>query len=240
MNAHHDHDDLIQRDIDGRITGEERTRLASLLASDPTAREEHQRLAGLRDLLASLPKEEPPAHLSVKVLRDIRARRGARGAWSFWPGGRVALGYGYAAAAGAALAILAVHVATGGRAFGPEPSPGSAAATIGSATAGGSWLSYRGVDGNIALDVAAPGKGTLDVTVAYDPSAFQLVGITNRNAGIDKVAAEGGEIRWTQDRPQRVTVLLSPRKTGGARVEVKYSAQGGVLGGGSVELPGIN
>jgi anti-sigma factor RsiW len=240
MNAHHDHDDLIQRDIDGRITEEERTRLASLLASDPTAREEHRRLAGLRDLLAGLPQEEPPAHLSVKVLRDIRARRGAKGAWSFWPGGRVALGYGYAAAAGAALAILAVHLATGGRAFGPEPSPGSASATIGSATAGGSWLSYRGVDGNIALDVAAPGKGNLDVTVAYDPTAFQLVGITNHSAGIDKVTAEGGEIRWTQDRPQRVTVLLAPRKAVGARVEVKYSAEGGVLGGGSVELPGIN
>ena len=239
MKAHDDHDDLIQRDIDGRITENERTRLAALLADDPGARQDHRRLASLRDLLAGLPPEEPPAHLSVKVLRDIRARRGAKGAWSFWPGGRLALGYGYAAAAGAALAILAIHAATGGRAFGPEPSPRNAVATIGSETTG-PWLSFRGADGKVALDVAAPEKGAVDVTVAYDPKSFQLVGVTNRTGGLDHLSTGDGQVRWSQDRPQRVTLLLTPRTSAGARVEVKYSAEGKVLGGGSVELPGIN
>jgi len=239
----HDHDDLIQRDIDGRITEEERTRLAALLADDPGAREEHRRLASLRDLLAGLPPEEPPAHLTMKVLRDIRARRGGKAAWSFWPGGRLALGYGYAAAAGAALAILAIHVATGGRAFGPESSPRNAVATIGSpagANSAGSWLSYRNLEGSIAVDVAPPAQGVLDVTVAFDANAFTLLGVSNKNGGLDQLVAGNGQIRWSQDRPQRVTLLLTPRTTTGARVEVKYSAEGKVLGGGSVELPGIN
>ncbi|HJQ97923.1 MAG TPA: hypothetical protein VJ826_06370 [Candidatus Polarisedimenticolaceae bacterium] len=242
MKAYDDHDDLIQRDIDGRITEEERARLAALLADDPGAREEHRRLAGLRDLLAGLPPEEPPAHLSVKILRDIRARRGAKGAWGFWPGGRLALGYGYAAAAGAAVAILAIHVATGGRVFGPEPSPRNAVATIGSGATNpaGPWLSYRGLDGSIAVDVAPPAQGTLDVTVAYDAKAFALLGVTNKSGGLDQLVAGDGHVRWAQDRPQRVTLLLAPRTAAGARVEVKYSAEGKVLGGGSVELPGMN
>jgi anti-sigma factor RsiW len=244
MSSHHDpNDDLIQRDIDGRITEDERTRLAALLASDPVSREEHRRLAGLRDLLASLPQEEPPAQLSIKVLRDIRARRGARAAWGFWPGGRLALGYGYAAAAGAALAILAVHVATGGRAFGPDPSPRNAAATIGSPVApaaGGPWLSFHNMDKNIAVDVAAPGKGALEVTVAYDAKAFQLLGITNPNGGLDQLSASDGQIRWSQKRPQRVTLVLAPRSESGARLDVKYTGERGIWGVGNLDLPGVN
>lgn len=225
--------DLIQRDIDGRLSETERARLSSLLAADPSAREEHRRLESLRDMLAGLPKEDPPAQIRASVLRDIRARRSARPGWSF---GRFALGYVYAAAAGAALAILGVHIVTGGRAFGPDSLGGNAAATIGSP----SFLSYRSQDGNLALDVAPTGKGSLDLVLAYDPGSFDFLGITDKTGGIERLDASDGQVRWSQERPQRVTVLLAPRKAGTARVDVRYTGEGGVSGGGSVDLPGIN
>ena len=225
--------DLIQRDIDGRLTEAERKTLSDLLAADPAAREEHRSLENLRDMLAGLPKEEPPGHLRASVLREIRVKRNGRPAWSF---GRFALGYAYAAAAGAALAILGVYIVTGGRVLGPNPLEPNAAATIGSA----SFLSYRSQAGNLAVDVDPPGKDSLDVVLAYDPASFELLGISNKTGGIQKLEAAEGQVRWSQERPQRVTVLLAPRKPGVSRVDVRYTGQGGNSGGGSLELPGIN
>lgn len=225
--------DLIQRDIDGRLTAAERKHLSDLLAADPVAREEHRRLESLRDMLAGLPKEDPPGHLRASVLREIWAKRGAQPAWSF---GRFALGYAYAAAAGAALAILGVHIVTGGRVFGPNSLEPNAAATIGSA----SFLSYRSQAGNLAVDVDPPGKGSLDIVLAYDPASFELLGISNKTEGIGRIEATDGQVRWSQERPQRVTVVLAPRKPGVSRVDVRYTGEGGNSGGGSLELPGMN
>ena len=225
--------DLIQRDIDGRLTEAERKHLSDLLATDPVAREEHRRLESLRDMLAGLPKEDPPGHLRASVLREIRAKRtAARPAWSL---GRFALGYAYAAAAGAALAILGIHIVTGGRVFGPSSLEPNAAATIGSA----SFLSYRSQAGSLAVDVDPPGKGSLDIVLAYDPASFELLGISNKTEGIERIEAADGQVRWSQERPQRVTVLLSPKKPGVSRVDVKYTGEGGTSGGGSLELPGM-
>jgi hypothetical protein len=225
--------DLIQRDVDGRLTEAERKHLSDLLAADPAAREEHRSLENLRDMLAGLPKEEPPGHLRASVLREIRAKRSTPLAWSF---GRFALGYAYAAAAGAALAILGVHIATGGRVFGPNSLEPNAAATIGNA----SFLSYRSQAGNLAVDVDPPGKGSLDIVLTYDPASFELLGISNKTEGIGRIEATDGQVQWSQERPQRVTVLLAPRKHGVSRVDVKYRGQGGNSGGGTLELPGIN
>lgn len=225
--------DLIQRDIDGRLSDVERSHLTELLAADPAAREEHRRLESLRDMLAGLPKEDPPGHLHTTVLRDIRARRSARTGWAF---GRFALGYAYAAAAGAALAILGVNIVTGGRAFGPDSLGGNAAATIGSP----SFLSYRSVEGSLALDIVPSGKGPVDLVLAYDPGTFDLLGISNKTGGIERLEATDGQVRWSQERPERATVLLAPRKAGTSRVDVRYTGEGGISGGGSIQLPGIN
>lgn len=232
-----DIDDLIQRDVDGRLSEEEQATLVSLMERDPAAREEHRRLIGLRDLLADVPKVDPPAHLTAKVLREIRVRRASDGAHGFWPRGRFALGYLYAAAAGAAVALLSVQV------LGPGPSPGNSAATIGGPAGAASargWLSYRAARGKWAVDVLPPGKGAQEVTLAYDPASFELLGISNETGAIDQIDAAGGRIRWSQERPARVTVLLAPRSAAGARVDVRYAGEGGQAGNGSVELPGID
>lgn len=236
MNNSHEIPDLIQRDIDGRLTEEERARLAAHLAVDPAAREEHRRLGSLRDLLAALPPETPPAHLTARVLRDLRARRVAPSGWRFWPGNRVFLGYGYAAAAGAAVALLGVQILTGGRAFGPGPLDQNAVATIGSR----SFLSLRTLEGSLALDVEPPTSRHVDVVLAYDPATVRLLGISNRAGGIDRIEAGDGRIQWGQDPAQRVTVLLAPRTPAGSRVEVRFSEAGGSGGSGSVEIPGRN
>ena len=225
--------DLIQRDIDGRLTDAERMHLSDLLAADPAAREEHRSLENLRDMLAGLPQEEPPGHLRASVLREIMTKRNGKPAWSL---GRFALGYAYAAAAGAALAILGVYVVSGGRILGPNPLEPNAAATIGSA----SFLSYRAQGANLAVDVDPPGKGSLDLVLAYDPASFELLGISNKTGGIERIEASDGKVQWSQERPQRVTVLLAPKKPGVSRVDVKYMGQGGTSGGGTLELPGIH
>jgi anti-sigma factor RsiW len=249
---------LIQADVDGVATEKEKARLHEVLARDAEARAEHARLRDLREFLATIAPEEPPAELVSRVMRRIRAERapaprsGLVGRlFGFWPGGRVAIPFAYAAAAGAAIGVLGYHVLVGGGALGPDAIERDAAATIGSAPMGvetgrlalvagrvSGSAALRELDGSFALDVELPAGGPLDVSVAYDPAAVKFIGISNRTGGVDQIAIADGTVRWSQDRPQRVTVFLTPRSPAASRVQVRFEGEGGIGGGGSMDLPG--
>jgi hypothetical protein len=90
------------------------------------------------------------------------------------------------------------------------------------------------------LDVELPADGTLAVSLAFDPSAVKLVGITNRTGGIDHIQIADGTVSWSQSQPQKVTVFVVPRTRSGSRVAVRFTGAAGAEGGGALELPGRN
>jgi hypothetical protein len=258
MSTHADLHDLIQADLDGRASPSDRARLNELLAGDAEAREEHRRLRSLRDLLATIPPEVPPANLGTRIIRALRAERSktAGSRWpllSFWPGGRVVIPYAYAAAAGAAIAVVGLHFFPGGGPFVPDAVEREAAATIGSAPVGtesgrlvlsggnvqGS-ATLRTLDDGLALDVELPAHGDLSVHLGFDPASVKFVGIANRTGGIDHIQIADGTVSWSQSQPQKVTVFVVPRSPAGSRVDVRFTEAGGATGGGSLDLPGRN
>lgn len=258
MSVKHEIFELMHAEIDGVATEAQRARLQTALADSPEAREEYARLQGVTRLLAEVKSVEPPAHLTADVMRAIRNRRHASGGgWiqrlrDLWPGGRVALPYAYAAAAGAAIGILGLQVLTGSRTLGPDMFERDAAATIGTlsgipagrteltGTAVRGSASVRRLDGSLALDVDLTSQGPVDVSLAFDPAAAQFLGISNRTGGADRIQIADGTIRWSQSRSERVTVLFAPRRGGSSRIEVGISGRDGIAGHGTVELPARN
>lgn len=250
--------ELMHAEIDGVANEVERTRLREALAGSAEIREEYARLQGVTRLMAELKPVHPPAQLTSEVMRAIRARRrAAAGGWvqrlrDLWPGGRVALPYAYAAAAGAALGILGFQVLAGSRTHGSDLFERDAAATIGApsgtpagrteltGTAVSGSASVRRLGDSLALDLDVSSQGPAEVSLAFDPSSAQFLGISTRNGGAGRIQVADGTVRWSQARRERVTVLFAPRTAGSSRIEVGVSGEGGIAGGASVELPSRN
>lgn len=249
---------LIQADIDGVATDKERAKLRELLANDAEARAEHQRLCELRAFLGTIQPEQPPTQLLSQVMRRIRTESAAapeggflRKIFGSWPGGRVALPYAYAAAAGVAVGVLGYHLVVVGSSFGHDALERDAVATIGSAPAGletgrlaltaGAFkgsATLRQLDETLAIDLDLPAQGLLDVSLAYDPAAVKIIGISNKTDGDNRVAMADGIVRWSQSGPQKLTVFLASRTPAGSRIEVRFAGQGVAGGEGSLEIPG--
>jgi len=193
MSIHPEILELIHTAIDGVATEAEQIRLRDAIARDPAVRDEYRRLQGLSELLSHVEPEEPPAQLVPSVMRAIRARRGRVRA--FWPGGRVALRYAYAVAAGAVIGALGLHLASGGSLFAPAVPERDAGATIGaSAGAGRLDLAPAGVQGFATLRMSPSGTaigldlnatGRVEFVLRYDPA---------RDGGrVDVLVVRGGQ-----------------------------------------------
>ena len=144
-------------------------------------RDEYRRLKGLCELLAKVAPEEPRADLAPAVMRRVRARKSAasngfldRLRYS-WPGGRVAIRYAYAVAAGAVIGVLGLHLASGGSLFSPSvPERDATATLLPSVSASRLDLAPAGVRGVATLRPSASGASIgLDIA-AGEPVEFVL------------------------------------------------------------------
>ena len=186
MSIHPDIQELIHASIDGVASDAQEARLRDAMARDPEVRDEYRRLTGLCEILARVAHEEPSPELAGAVLRGIRARRaGSRTGFmdrvrDAWPGGRVAIRYAYAVAAGAVIGILGFHVATGASLFGPAVPERDASATLMPAARasrldlapagvpGTATLTPSGTGAAIGLDLN--GKEPVELVLRFDPS----------------------------------------------------------------------
>jgi hypothetical protein len=178
MSIHPEILELIHAALDGVATEAEQLRLREAIARDAAVRDEYRRLLGLSELLARVEPEEPPAGLVPGVMRAIRARRGSVRA--FWPGGRMAVRYAYAVAAGAVIGALGLHLASGGSLFAPAVPERDAGATIGTPFAAGRLdLAPAGIRGFATLRPSPSGTvigldlnatGPVEFVLRYDPA----------------------------------------------------------------------
>jgi len=67
----HDHE-LVQRDVDGETSAEEKTGLRLRLEADPELRDLHQALEGVRRELDGVGLVDPPPGLRADILRSVR------------------------------------------------------------------------------------------------------------------------------------------------------------------------
>ena len=186
MSIHPEILDLIHADIDGVATEAEQVLLRDAIAGNASVRDEYRRLRGLCDVLAQVERVAPPAQLAPAVMRAIRAHRGtARGGFlnrmrASWPGGRVALRYAYAVAAGAVIGVLGLWVVTGGGLFGPVVPERDATATIGPSPGSGRLdLAPAGIRGfatlrpstsGTAIGLDLSGAEPVELVLRYDPA----------------------------------------------------------------------
>lgn len=68
-----EHEDLIQRGLDQRLTPDEQAKLRVVLTRFPLARETHQRLRAVVGELEQSGQVDPPADLTAAVMRDVMA-----------------------------------------------------------------------------------------------------------------------------------------------------------------------
>jgi hypothetical protein len=193
--------ELIQAELDGIATQAEQIRLRDAIARDPAVRDEYRRLRGLCDLLAQVEPSEPPARLAPNVMRAVRSTRAARSAGIFgrmrasWPGGRVAIRYAYAVAAGTVIGVLGLHLASGGSLFGPAVHERDAGATLAPAHHTGRLdLGPTGIEGFATLSPSQIGTSIgLDWTAA-EPVEFVLRYDPAKEGGsLDVVVVRRGE-----------------------------------------------
>jgi anti-sigma factor RsiW len=201
MSIHPDTLALIHATIDGVATEAEQLLLRDAIARDAEVRDEYRRLCGLCALLAQIEPEEPPAQVVPGVMRAVRAHRGtprggfARRVRDLWPGGRVALRYAYAVAAGAVVGILGSHLAAGGGLFGPAVPERDATATIGpSHDADRLDLAPAGIRGFATVRPSVSGTAIgLDLSAA-EPVEFVLRYEPAKDGGrVDVLVVRGGE-----------------------------------------------
>jgi len=241
--------DLIQAEIDGVATPEQREALRGWADRDPSVREELRDMQGLSELLSRVEKVAPPETLAADVMRAIRLERRSkaqdRGGWlrSFWPSGRAALPFAYAAAAGAAVCFLAIRglsgvpatdaagtmMAPAGDAIGrSELRAGSLRGEATLRRAGGSFL--------IEISLDAPGSGT--VGLRFDPSETVVLGIVGGSHGLSSVAGAQGELSFSQRSGDKVRVLVSSRSPRPSRVSLELTGASGERARGALDVPG--
>jgi anti-sigma factor RsiW len=211
MSIHPDLIELMHADIDGLASEAEQRSLREAIARDPEVRDEYRRLRGLSDILARVAPEMPEDDLVPSVLRRVRAHRSATKAGFFprmleaWPGGRVAIRYAYAVAAGALIGIVAVHVATGGRLLGPAVPDRDASATL----------------------LPKPGASRLDLTAAGVSGYVTLAPAAKTGSGADF----GLDV--TANEPVELVVRYTPAD-GGGKLDVSVVKDGAPVPAGSI------
>jgi len=237
--------DLIQADLDGKLSTAESAELARLLLQDPEARRLHDELRRTHTLLREVPAAQPPPGLRPAILASIglssRSTTPGSGGGGRWPalrlaaaivGGLVAAGIGYtlldAGQPGADLqgSLGAAIPATAG---------GQAATSADQASFQAEGIEARATlrrsGAGMRLDLELGGTIPYEVVATFDPESGAYVGadgdatITRGNGTVVIQAQPGGPVRtleFTGHTPiglqvrSRDRVLASQELTAGA------------------------
>lgn len=252
-----DPNDLIQAEIDGLATPEEREALRAWAERDPSVREELREMRGLADLLARVPKVAPPQDLASGVMRAVRLSKKDNPALSplarlraLWPSGRTVLPFAYAAAAGAAACFLAIRAFSGGAVPGSSVPDSAAVGTMMAPSGdllGHSDLVAPGVRGqaslrkagsSYAIEISLDSPESGEIGVRFDPKDTMFVGIAGPSHGLAKVEGAEGVVRFSQQSNQRVDVILASRVPHATRVSLELTGGSGRPAQGTLEIPG--
>lgn len=248
--------ELMNAEIDGRLSGSERQRLQALLERDALLRTHFERLKALSRVLAEDRVADPPRDLHQSIMRDIgkSAAAGRAGTLKRRIPPRVTLRYLYAIAAGLFLGIAGLSWYAGGIVGSPvdgrevagsmSPRPGRPAPAplyqvdIDSAGVQGTvFLTRHEGDYSLTLDLRA--DEPVGAILAFDPGQITLKG-HDAEEGMGNLRLDESGLSWRMEGVLRVTIHLASRSQEAAEVRLGFEGPGGFVQAGEIILPPEN
>jgi hypothetical protein len=235
--------DLINRDIDGVLSGDEKRRLEHVMHRNGQARRLHTELSRMSSTLRGIPQAEPPAHLANRIRAAVHAGETLlaprRRTWRDLVGTLIhpssPLRYASIFAGGVAVGVLLftlflqpVNVATmeDGAAAGSLVARTETVSVDAGGAAGTITIVRREGIRDIGLRLALPAGVTAQV--AYDPARVALGALRGIETTAGSVTVRDGLLELTGTGVQGCTLEVIPRAAG-ASVSVDLVSGGATL-----------
>jgi hypothetical protein len=246
--------ELINAEIDGRLSPSERAELEALLAADPATLELRDDLRTVAEQLADLPELEPPGALR-------RAIRGAMSSAAAPPEGEVSLAsrlrHWLGAPATLRLAgVFAAGLAVGAFVLAPDQGLGlrGLSGTMAAYEAGADdavdrlTMDEAGITGSVGIhdrgslyvieyDLTA--EEPVEVVTAYKGSDASFNGFAHIGDGDTRAVAEGQRVWLSVDGHRRYAIFLSRPESQAGEVEIDVYAGDRLLHRGNLRVPAV-
>jgi len=243
MAINQEHLDLINADVDGEISHEDKGRLAALLAENDEARAMHAELVSLCGSIESIEAESPPPHLRHVIMNSIKPAPASKSSPSFieWLIAMPAFKYSATFAAGVILTLSAVSSdqhsnraldnVTGLVGTIADPVKGDLLSTIAvdNAKVVGQ-VSLRSAGSMLILDFDLVTSGPVVIDASYPERTIWFNGFGQLESSGTTISAKSGSVTLGMDGKRRYAVYLH---NGGEQrettVDIRFSAGGEVV-----------
>jgi len=249
MAINENYTDLINADIDGEISDEERTELQAFLADSADGRALHGELSSLCHTLDNVDEEEPPAHLTHVIMNSVPK---APAADEQSPGflqvlfSTPALKYAATFAAGVFLALSIVNSSqisnqafddvTGlvGTVAEPVDSSLSSSISVTELDFAGT-VSLRSAGSLMILDFDLVSKDHIEIEADYSDPNIWFNGFAQLESEGTTISAENGLVRLGMEGKRRYAVYLHNQGGHETTVNLRFMADGEVVHEASLE-----
>ena len=232
--------ELINADIDGEITSDEKAELTRVLENDAEARAMHEQLSALCESLDSEAQIDPPPHLRHVIMNQVPEKSAEPESESWLHALFVTPAVRYAAtfAAGVIMTILIVDSGqieqtrfddmtrlVGTVSDTSEYGPAVASMTIHKADVAGQ-VALRRADPIMILDFNLATKGPVDIVASYTDRTVWFNGFAQLEATGTSITADDGEIRIQVNGKRRYAVFLHNSDSRNVSIELQFFANG--------------
>lgn len=251
--------ELINEDVDGTISSDEKRELDAYLADHPDARRLHEQLKELPRLLLEVNQVEPPPELKQAILSEVRPgryrrkQRRSRSAGLSLFGGKFDFRYAYGFAAGLIFGVAIYAIAlVGGTQDGqldPLDISGSAlqrGSSEGTKTVDSFAFDVDGVQGRLQADLGrdqvilhlhVKAERAIEVALNFDRSRISFQGYRLSSAQTGELKLSAGQVRIMHEGESEYNLLfgLLSGQTSDIRFEIYAD---GLLFGRTIDLTG--
>ncbi len=230
------HEELIQRDIDGETSDQEKIALRDYVTNNEEARNLEAGLTKLARILMHVESVDPPADLAKSIAAALPPRRRTPASVLVprsWLARFPALKYGYALAAGLILG-LALHPFLFNQASIPPGSdlrgsmvpriPGGQLSLNSDGVS--SMISLRAADSVATLELDLESQKTVQFEVGFDSAQVEVKGLNQQISSVESFRAEPGRIIVQCEGKHCFTVLLANLKSFDANLIVGVFTSG--------------
>ena len=228
--------ELINADIDGEITSDEKTELDGILESDADARALHQELSGLCETLDSNEQLDPPPHLRHVIMNQIPndQQQEPETGWLRALFVTPAVRYAATFAAGVVMAVLIIDSGQIQEARLDDVSnlvgtmgdgPVVASVAINRSEVAGR-VDLKRAEPMMILDFNLSTNGPIDIVATYSDRTVWFNGFAQLEATGTSISANDGEIRIQVDGKRRYAVFLNNSDSRNVSINLQFFANG--------------